>query len=406
VQHRVVHLHAALSTAPAEIANPAISVLLRLPGVSRHRAGLIVIAGLGVVLVLVWLLQRATAPAEPVAAAPTPAPAPAPRPRAASLPAVPTLAARPAEREPDTAVPDLGGHDTIDPCTAVRDAAIPAGYETASAGDITVAWLPTAPGENDAPFQPQAIAYLVTGLLEEAAGLTGTSRRDRLTVILHPSREDLLARTRAPAWSAGLYDGRAVRVVSDPSADLGVPIATLRHELMHAQLHASVGCMPAWLNEGLAQYFASRPPVRGWLQILRTAALDLDAVQGPTLAELSRERAEVAYGASLAMVLYLAQRGEPALRAAVQLARAHDGHLWDQVAPGVRSRPIIESLARRVFDTEPGPALDATLAGAICCWGLRALRGFGCRAATDKPADRRTWFDETRTPHALCRMAW
>jgi len=385
--------------------------------VSRHRAGLIVLIGLVVVLVLVWLLRRATEPDEPIASRAPPESAPRGHAgdRPARRPAAPAIAAPPPSSEPV----ELGGHDTIDPCTPVHDdAAIPAGYESVTAQDVTVAWQPVDPraaGDNDALFQPAAIAYLIAGVLEEAAALTGTPRRDHLTVILYPSHDDFLVRNHAPAWSSGLYDGRAVRLAIAPSADLGVPVATLRHEVMHAQLHAAVGCMPAWFNEGLAMYFASRPPIGGWLRVLRGRdGFDLTTLHGPTLADLTRERADLAYAQSLAMVLFVAQAGDAGdagLRTAVQAARAAalqgrpDADLWDRVAPGAGTQAIIEALARRMFGVPPGPALDAILDGAVCCWGTRTLRAFGCRGAPPQP-DKRIWIDETRTPHAVCRISW
>ncbi|MFT3698739.1 MAG: hypothetical protein QM831_36670 [Kofleriaceae bacterium] len=50
-----------------------------------------------------------------------------------------------------------------------------------------------------------------------------------------------------------------------PHQDLGVMLGTLRHEAMHAQLHAGAGCIPAWLDEGLAQQFGHSVPVDEWL---------------------------------------------------------------------------------------------------------------------------------------------
>src|SRR5258706_549503 len=76
-------------------------------------------------------------------------------------------------------------------------------------------------------------------------------------------------RTGAPPWAGGAYDG-AVRVPAAPRNELGVSIATLRHEVMHAQLHAAVGCLPVWFNEGTAMYFAGAVPALEWLKLLRT----------------------------------------------------------------------------------------------------------------------------------------
>jgi hypothetical protein len=326
------------------------------------------------------------------------------------LAAVPELPPRP---EP----PPLHGHDTVDPCTAGWESAIPSGYDTVIVDGITVAWLPgerTNPGPYDVAFTPTSVAYLVTGLLEEAAQLTGTPRRELLTVIVDPSRESFLARSGAPAWSDGIYDGGAVRLEVKPSADLGVQIPTLRHELMHAQLHATVGCMPSWLNEGLAMYFAGSPPARLWVRMLRSPdTFDLTALEVPSLATMPEDRAERAYAESLAMVVFIVERtGEPGLRAAVRalgtLSRESPRgalDLWERLYPGAGHPEVLDSLARKIFGVTPGSELDDIFKGAICCYGLRAVNELGCRGAPLRP-DKTSWLDQTSSPRAMCSATW
>jgi hypothetical protein len=311
-------------------------------------------------------------------------------------------------------VPELHGHDSVDPCLGASNPAPPAGFETVMVDGVTVAWRPgpLAPqGPYDVAVAPTAIAYLVHGLLTEASALTGTPRREQILVVIYPP-EAFHAETRAPRWADGIYDG-AVRMAGHPSAELGVEISTLRHELMHAQIHP-VGCMPSWLNEGTAMYFAGAPPIALWTRMLRSPdSFDLAEVSVPSFAVLPTESAERAYAESLAMVLYVVDRGgEAGLRAAVQALRAAgtgtprpSQELWDQLYPGVGHRAVVDAMAHRVFGVFPGRELDAMLRGPICCHGLRAVGQLRCRGVAPR-GDRRRWVDFAATPASVCDAAW
>lgn len=372
------------------------------------------IAGFLVVGALLWFLRGALEPTEPrpapatpqaVAAATSPAPAmraPVAQPRIAAV--------------SPAAKPDLGGHDTLDPCTAVAQPFVPTGFETLTVRDITVAWSPDKivnPGPGDIALSPTAIAHLVDGLLEEAAALTGTSRRDQLTVAIYPTSNDFTAQTHAPAWAEGAYDG-AVHVAVKPNAELGVSIATLRHEVMHAQLHAGVGCMPAWFNEGAATYFAGSPPAREWIKMLRSPeAYELRSLQGATFAAMTADRATRAYAVSLAMIMFLVeQTGDDGLKTAVRALQAAEREssragldLWDRMFPRVDHVTVLNALARKVFGVALGGELDAMLRAAVCCYGLHAVREFGCRSAPLNPG-RSVWVDPSGSRLAVCRAAW
>lgn len=381
-------------------------------------AGLIAAALAGAI----WLWRAASAgepaPAGPVAAGEAgsaagpagPGAARAPSPRwsgpAPEPPAIgPTRAATVALAEPQ---------HLIDPCAELAEPAVPAGFETTAAQGITVAWAPGAPavGPADAALRPLALAHLAGGLLEEAAQLTGTVRRAELTVIVYPSAEELHATTKAPAWASGLYDG-AVRVPAEPRAELGVSLSTLRHEVMHAQLHATVGCMPVWFNEGAAMYFAGTPPVRAWLEMLRAPGpLELALLEAPALDERVTPRVERVYAQSLAMVMFHVERaGAPGLAAAVAAlsdanhASPREGlALWERLHPKEDGAAVLDALSRRIFGVPPGE-LGATLEGAICCHGLARATELACRAAAPRPG-RTIWTDETTSPRASCRARW
>ena len=377
------------------------------------------IVGLLGVCVLVGWLRSATEPARsPGSAADDPGrlktatrtATTATQPPMPATPAIPELPSPPE-------APELHGHDTVDPCTTAWEAAVPAGYETVAADGITVAWSPgqiVNPGPYDVAVRPTAVAYLVNGLLEEAAALSGTQRRDRLVVIMYPSRDTFTAMTHAPAWADGLYDGGAVRLAIQPCADLGVSIATLRHEVMHAQLHTAVGCMPSWFNEGLAMYFAGTPPARQWVRMLRSPdAFDLTSLEAPALDEMPGDRAERAYAESLAMIVFLVEHsGEAGLPAAVGTLRAvtrgsqRTGlDLWARLYPGTGHREVLDSLAHKIFGVPLGTELDGLWKGAICCHGLRAVSELGCRGGPLRP-DKTAWLDQTSSPRAACYTTW
>jgi hypothetical protein len=384
-----------------------------------------VIVGLVGLCVMLWLLRGALEPAAPTALAPPAgvATGSSPSPTSMETPVSPSATLepppRPEPREPPEVLltSELHGDDTVDPCTTGVETTIPSGYDLMTVDGITVAWspdevVPSSP--YDVTFQPTTIAYLVNGLLVEAASLTGTPRRERLTVVFYPSQETFLARTKAPAWAGGLYDGGAVRLAIDPETELGVKIPALRHELMHAQLHTAVGCLPAWFNEGLAMYFAGTPPVREWVKMLRSPEpFDLTLLQASSLARMPSDQAASAYAESLAMIIYLlGQAGEAGVKAAVQTQKAvvrtspRAGRtLWERLYPNVGHHEVLNILARKVFGVALGSELDATFTNTICCYGYQSVHTFGCRGVPPQPG-KEAWLDRTGSPVALCRTTW
>jgi hypothetical protein len=376
----------------------------------RPVSGPLVIGGLVVIAALVWWLRHAVEPGEPAGKLPPPAATTARAPRS------PLPLPQPLPRvAPTTPLyrPELRGHDMTDPCTPVSEPEIPAGYTTITANDITVAWsprTPATPDPSDIALRATSVAYLVTGILEEAAALTGTVRRDSLTVVVYPPAE-FVALTGAPPWASGAYDG-AIRLPAVPRSELGVSITTLRHEAMHAQLHAAVGCAPVWFHEGSAMYFAGQVPVLEWLSLLRAHDdLDLTGLQGRVLAEMSADRAARAYAVSLAMVLFAIEHAggegiQPAVHAALAAGRGSplaSLELWDRLFPGADNRAVQDLLARKLLGVGTGSALDDKLRGGVCCYGLRSPGETACRNVAARPGSR-TWFDRIGPRAAQCFM--
>lgn len=374
----------------------------------------LVLVGLAVIGAAIWLWPSQRTAEAPAATTITPPTGTATRSRVEPiLPAKPVI-----PRTPRIAAPpfDASTQHTVDPCTTPRDAEIPTGFESVTAQGITVAWIPgepTSPGPNHVPLAPTAIAHLVGGLLEEAAQLTGTARRTELTVIIYRSADDFRSSTRAPSWAGGLYDGGAVRVFVNPSEELGISLSTLRHEIMHSQVHAAIGCMPFWLNEGLAEYISGPPPLRQWLELLRSpGSFDLRALRNPAIVDRELDARHM-YGVSLAMVMYIVEHGgQPALQQALRTVQGADTEraveLWNTMYPRVDYVTVLDSLARKVFDL-PLDQIATLVDGALCCHGLSDVSQTACRVATTRPTTRiwfETWSDLTAAPRAICRLKW
>ena len=125
--------------------------------------------------------------------------------------------------------------------------------------------------------------------------------------------------------AAGFYHGVIrIRGGKQVSTDL---VRTLHHEYVHAALDAAGPnvTLPAWLNEGLAEWFegisvGKRHLSRG--EALRLASAKqkgelpaLASLNGSSFAQMDRERARLAYLKSYAFVEYLVRKyGEPSLR--------------------------------------------------------------------------------------------
>ncbi|MDX1649592.1 MAG: hypothetical protein R3263_07040 [Myxococcota bacterium] len=147
-------------------------------------------------------------------------------------------------------------------------------------------------------------------------------------------------------WDPGLFDARFARLFRFPAAgfyggtihvrgDVALTTAlrgTLHHELVHATLDAVAPSLvlPAWMNEGLAEWFESRTAgggghltAGGWRALARAARRDalppLAALSAPSLARLDPGTAGLAYLYAHGLVDHLARRrGASALRRVVE----------------------------------------------------------------------------------------
>lgn len=177
--------------------------------------------------------------------------------------------------------------------------------------------------------------------LDEASGLYGSRQfeqdvlreleaaYDRLdrTLALRPARK-----LRVTIWDPALFDARFAGLFRFPAAGFyggsihirggtrvtDALVRVLHHELVHAALDAEAPgvVLPAWLNEGLAEWFEARALGKRSLSVQEQAWLASVGRAGglPFLAELSApsfgglgsERASIAYLASYAFIDHLA----------------------------------------------------------------------------------------------------
>ncbi len=185
-------------------------------------------------------------------------------------------------------------------------------------------------------FEREVLAVLEGGydLIDDALGLR--PRRRIEVEVYDPAIFDASFAALLPFPAAGFYGG-VIRVRGDVQVTERLT-NTLLHELVHAALDAAAPSLrlPAWLNEGLAEWFAARAAGRPALgrgqraflaeSARRGALLPLEAISEPSLMQLAAEDAPLAYLQAAALVDQIAARGgDRALRVLLaQLFRSGD----------------------------------------------------------------------------------
>ena len=354
--------------------------------------------------------ERAERVSEPAPAedAATPSPGPGP----ASPPVIPEPENQPIAQIGEEPTEPSGSQTVrqrvfhvMDPCGPAPEPDLPAGYDEVSGRGVTVLSPPGLLG----PVESAALLSDIHTILAEVAILTGTVPRASLTVVVYRSKDDFADATGAPPWAGGAYDGAVRLPLRRSSGEVAMRARTLRHELVHAQLHAAVGCTPLWFNEGLADYFEATvgSAEYDWLEMLRQGTWLALATFGGGLTEvLDPEEARFVYSQSLLMVMYTIDRGgQSAIGRAVGSLRSglDPNRLWDDLHPGVTPRDVFRFLAVRLFDMEPGPVLGEILAGTICCHSYQNLADFRCGTGPPRPrGEARVWIDRTTRPISLC----
>ena len=159
----------------------------------------------------------------------------------------------------------------------------------------------------------QALATRATDVLESAFWRIGTvlgaHPSDPVVVMLYTEKQfrDV---TLAPEWSGGVYDGR-IRVPAGGAAQSPQLFErVLVHELTHAMI-ASLAPrgIPAWLHEGLAQYFEGDDPAAAVRRLRAVGTVIPLRYLESGFTRLTAEQAMVAYDESLVVVDALLRRG-------------------------------------------------------------------------------------------------
>ena len=173
-----------------------------------------------------------------------------------------------------------------------------------------------AAGGYDREKELHEIGKEILGYLEEAYNYVGRELdyypRDQIPVILY-TNEQFQDITHAPSWAGGRYDGK-IRI---PSKGLHVGSSYLKPILFHEYTHAVIhflagGWIPAWLNEGLAQYMEGRDH-QAQLSLVRQAKSKSTVL---SLAKLNqgfsqfseRQSADLAYAESYSAVQFMIDR--------------------------------------------------------------------------------------------------
>lgn len=185
-------------------------------------------------------------------------------------------------------------------------------------------------------FEQNVLAVLESAYDEADERLGLRPERPITVVVYDPAVFDAQFRGRFRFPVAGFYGGQ-VHIRGDTVVNDRL-VAVLHHEHVHAAFDAEVGrlVLPAWLNEGVAEWFEARVTGRRDLPARHADALRRLAARGQlfalhdlassSYAGFGPEGAQIAYLQSWAFVDYLADlRGERALRDWIrEIARTRD----------------------------------------------------------------------------------
>ena len=160
-----------------------------------------------------------------------------------------------------------------------------------------------------------AAGRIVLAILEDAYGDVGKELSyypsNEIQVILY-SNKQFQDVTRAPDWSAGIYDGKIRIPIGGIEQETPVLRRILYHEYTHAVVRAITPRVPSWLNEGLAMYFEGRTLSAGNKEEFRKIARAGKLPPLPTLegsfARIRGDQVRYAYLFSLSAVRFLIDR--------------------------------------------------------------------------------------------------
>jgi tetratricopeptide (TPR) repeat protein len=161
-------------------------------------------------------------------------------------------------------------------------------------------------GRTDTELADRAVATLDAAYWRIGRAI-GAYPSNSITVTLYTEQQfrDL---TRAPEWSAGLFDGRIRIPVKGVRQNLRQFDRVLAHELTHAMVSSlAPRGVPAWLHEGLASYFEPQD-ITSAVRVLRVTGPVPVEVLLEGFSGLSERQATAAYAESLLLADVLMRR--------------------------------------------------------------------------------------------------
>jgi tetratricopeptide (TPR) repeat protein len=157
----------------------------------------------------------------------------------------------------------------------------------------------------------ESLAAQATDILNAAfwriTGKLGEYPSDTVVAILYTEKQfrDI---TRAPEWSGGQYDGRIRIPTAGATQNPRLFERVLTHELVHAIVaNIAPRGVPAWLHEGLAQYFEGEDVAAARRRMTSGRPVPLKQLEG-SFARLNAAQAQVAYDESLLAVTVMLDR--------------------------------------------------------------------------------------------------
>jgi tetratricopeptide (TPR) repeat protein len=156
-------------------------------------------------------------------------------------------------------------------------------------------------GHADAPLAVKATDVL-NAAFWRIGGELGAHPSDTVVVMLY-TEQQFRDVTQAPEWAGGVYDGR-IRV---PAAGAARTPQSFERVLVHELTHAMIANLaprgiPAWLHEGLAQYFEGDDPGAARRRVKAAGRqIPLHNLEG-SFSRLSAADAQLAYDESLVAV--------------------------------------------------------------------------------------------------------
>ncbi|MBS2031083.1 MAG: hypothetical protein JST54_24490 [Deltaproteobacteria bacterium] len=234
------------------------------------------------------------------------------------------------------------------------EADIEADYRSANIGGLVVRASPEFAKANDL----ERIVEIVRDEREEAGRFTGFTPSDPLSVVILPSRTELMAVSCVNEWAGGYYDG-TIKLVEGPKHAL--PRVDLRHELVHAvALSRLPSDKPLWFTEGVADYFSTPKKLHGQkekLMAMNHTLIPIDSLVG-TLQIMNSADAELAYAESDVLVaLMIDERGPDVVPEA--LHKLEDRTDPTKLAEATLGHPISSEAFFQLLEKRIGPSTMA-----------------------------------------------